>query len=81
MTKVTFPKRVGFYAEVRRRVNRHFEATRTSRNADWRTALKTVAILAWLAAAYALLLFSASSLYSLLQEEGRMPPNYSEPSC
>jgi len=62
MQKVTFPVRLGFYAEVKQRVNHYFDANAISRNADWRMVLKTVLILAWLAASYVLLLFATSSL-------------------
>ena len=62
MKKITFPGRVGFYTEVRNRVDHYFEANRISKNADWRMVLKTVVILVWLVAAYVLFLFSASSL-------------------
>ncbi len=62
MKKATFPQRIGFYTEVKKRVNYYFEANGISKNADWRMVLKTTVILVWLATAYALLLFSASSL-------------------
>ncbi|KAA3659580.1 MAG: acyl-CoA desaturase [Calditrichaeota bacterium] len=62
MRKITFPGRVGFNTEVKKRVNHYFEENNISKNADWRMVLKTITILLWLATAYVLLLFSASSL-------------------
>ncbi|MFQ5605329.1 MAG: fatty acid desaturase family protein [bacterium] len=62
MKKITFPKRIGFYAEVRKRVNHYFEVNNLSPNANWRMVLKTILILSWLVSSYILLLFAASSL-------------------
>ncbi|MFT5369437.1 MAG: linoleoyl-CoA desaturase [Candidatus Latescibacterota bacterium] len=62
MTKISFPGRVGFHAEVRKRVDHFFEENGISKNTDWRMVLKTVLILGWLVGAYGLLLYSASSL-------------------
>jgi linoleoyl-CoA desaturase len=62
MKKVSFAGRVGFHKEVKRRVDAYFTDNNLSKNADWRMVLKTVVILAWLATAYVILLFSASSL-------------------
>lgn len=62
MNKITFPGRLGFYPEVRKRVNHYFETNNISKNANWRMVLKTAIILVWLAAAYVSFLFAASSL-------------------
>src|SRR5574341_470778 len=62
MTKISFPNHVGFYEELKKRVNGYFEANGISKHADWRMVLKTVVILAWLATAYVLLVFISSSL-------------------
>jgi linoleoyl-CoA desaturase len=61
MKKITFPHRIGFYEEVKKRVNDYFESNGISPNADWRMVLKTVVILVWLATSYVLLLFATSS--------------------
>ncbi|RMF61523.1 MAG: acyl-CoA desaturase [Calditrichaeota bacterium] len=62
MKKISFPGRVGFYKEVKQRVNHYFETNQLSKNADWRMVLKTAIIMGWLVSAYVLFLFSASSL-------------------
>jgi linoleoyl-CoA desaturase len=62
MTKISFPNHVGFYEELKKRVNGYFEANGISKHADWRMVVKTVVILAWLATAYVLLVFISSSL-------------------
>lgn len=41
MKKISFPARMGFYPEVKKRVNHYFEANGISQNADWRMVLKT----------------------------------------
>jgi linoleoyl-CoA desaturase len=61
MKRITFPKRVGFHDEVRKRVNHYFESNQISRNANWRMILKTAVILSGLAASYVSFLLSASS--------------------
>lgn len=62
MKKVTFPGRIGFHEQVKKRVNRYFETTNLSKHANWRMVLKTAVILAWLATGYVMLLYAASSL-------------------
>lgn len=62
MQKVTFTSRLGFYEEVKMRVQKYFEENRLSPHADWRMYLKTAIILAWLATAYIVLVFATSSL-------------------
>jgi linoleoyl-CoA desaturase len=62
MIKVTFPGRVGFYEEVKKRVNHYFEANHLSKNADWRMVLKTAIVLLWFGVSYVLLVFASTSL-------------------
>ena len=61
MKRVTFPKRVGFHDEIRKRVNEYFETNGISKTADWRMVLKTAVILTWLAVSYVSFLLCASS--------------------
>ena len=61
MKRVTFPKRVGFHDEIRKRVNKYFETNGISKTADWRMVLKTAVILTWLAVSYVSFLLCASS--------------------
>lgn len=60
--KISFPARMGFYEEVKRRVYSYFETNNISRHADWRMFLKTGIILSLLAVSYFLLVFVTSSL-------------------
>jgi linoleoyl-CoA desaturase len=62
MRKISFPLRLGFYHELKQRVQTYFEKNGISPHADWRMILKTVVILAWLATSYVLLVFFSSSL-------------------
>ncbi|MDZ7359172.1 MAG: acyl-CoA desaturase [candidate division KSB1 bacterium] len=62
MKKISFPLRLGFYQELKKRVQTYFEENGISPHADWRMVLKTVIILAWLATSYVLLVFFSSSL-------------------
>jgi linoleoyl-CoA desaturase len=62
MIRVTFPGRLGFYDQVKKRVNNHFETNNISKHANWRMVLKTAVILAWLVTGYVMLLYAASSL-------------------
>ncbi len=62
MKKVTFSARVGFYEQVKKRVNHHFEANNLSKHANWRMVIKSAVIFAWLATGYVMLLYAASSL-------------------
>lgn len=57
-----FPKdEAGFQAELRRRVDAHFRATGRSQTGGWRIALKAAIVLAWLATAYAVLVFAVGT--------------------
>lgn len=60
--KVSFPAQVGFYPELKKRVQTYFEENHLSPHANWRMVLKTIVILAWLATAYVLLVFFSSTL-------------------
>jgi linoleoyl-CoA desaturase len=62
MRKVSFPGRIGFQQELKRRVNEYFETNRISPHANWRMVSKTIVILLWLAVSYVLLVFFSSSL-------------------
>jgi len=62
MKKISFLGRVGFYQELKTRVQTYFEEHGISPHADWRMILKTVIIMAWLATSYVLLVFFSSSL-------------------
>ncbi len=62
MTKVSFPLRMGFYQELKNRVNAYFSENQISQHANWKMVLKTVIVMAWLATAYVLLVFFSSSL-------------------
>ena len=57
-----FPARSAFHATIKRRVAQYFADSRQAPTGDWRLFVQTGVILAWLAAAYALLVFVPMSL-------------------
>jgi linoleoyl-CoA desaturase len=56
--RVRFPARGSFHADLKRRVEEYFEGSARSRHGGWAMAVKSVAIFAWLATSYALLMFT-----------------------
>lgn len=57
-----FPVRVGFHETLKKRVDQYFVEAGKAKTGDWRLFLKTGIILTWLALAYLLFVFVASSL-------------------
>jgi linoleoyl-CoA desaturase len=57
--KITFDGDDGFHAELKRRVHEHLRASGRSAHGGGSMVLKTVIILSWFAASYALLVFAA----------------------
>src|SRR3954468_22867755 len=55
--RVRFGNGGAFHADLIRRVANYFEGSARSRHGGWRMVLKTCAMLAWLAASWALLMF------------------------
>src|SRR5438270_116835 len=56
--RVRFPARRPFHADLKRRVEEYFEGGARSRHGGWAMAFKSAAMLAWLAASYALVMFT-----------------------
>jgi linoleoyl-CoA desaturase len=59
--KPKFDRDTGFYRELKRRVDEHFERTGLRRRDSARMVLKTLVILLWFGASYALLVFAAAT--------------------
>ena len=56
--RVRFPARRPFHADLKRRVEEYFEGGARSRHGGWAMTFKSAAMLAWLAASYALVMFT-----------------------
>jgi linoleoyl-CoA desaturase len=59
---IRFPARVGFHETLKARIDQYFAEAGKAKTGDWRLFLKTGIILTWLALAYLLFIFFASSL-------------------
>ena len=57
LERVRFPARRSFHADLKSRVEAYFEGAARSRHGGWAMGAKSAAILAWLVASYALLMF------------------------
>lgn len=58
LQRVRFPARSPFHADLRRRAAEYFEGSGRSRHGGWAMGAKSAAMLAWLAASWALLMFA-----------------------
>src|SRR5207237_10166523 len=56
--RVRFPARRRFHTDLNRRVEEYFEGAARSRHGGWAMAAKSVAMVAWLAGSYAVLMFT-----------------------
>src|SRR6266851_979588 len=57
LQRVRFPARSSFHLDLKRRVEDYFEGAARSRHGGWAMALKSAAMIAWLATSWALLMF------------------------
>ena len=57
LQRVRFPARHSFHTDLVRRVEQYFEGTGRSRHGGWMIGAKAAALIAWLAASYAILMF------------------------
>ena len=57
LQRVRFPARHSFHTDLVRRVEQYFEGTGRSRHGGWMIGAKAAALIAWLAASYAVLMF------------------------
>ena len=57
LQRVRFPARHSFHTDLARRVEQYFEGTGRSRHGGWMIGAKAAALIAWLAASYAVLMF------------------------
>src|SRR5207302_11315027 len=55
--RARFPARHSFHTDLARRVEQYFEGTGRSRHGGWMIGAKAAALIAWLAASYAVLMF------------------------
>jgi linoleoyl-CoA desaturase len=58
LRRVKFPPRRSFHSDLNRRVDQYFEGSARSRHGGWAMGLKSIAMISWLAASYAVLLFA-----------------------
>jgi linoleoyl-CoA desaturase len=65
-TRISFTEKVGFHAELKKRVNNYFEERNISKTGGWRILVKSIAIITLVISSYIYLVFFADSWQSLL---------------